>query len=468
MNFVAQLKRVIRLCWWSLRVIFAALSGTIFRKARSLAGRSPRILHGMSPFIGTKYIVRADRLAGFQSHSAVWNSRQSSYELARDQDFDVVIERPGVAPHDVHWLSLIHVLLYADIWVAHFESLFFHRDQEKPNLWAFRLIKLTGIRIIVHPHGNDIIHRSRFRTRYDWVGLLQLDYPLWDLVANAEIAQRRIRLFSRFADFVLGGSWFATPLLPRNDLLFHAIPIDCDELVPVVPKPRALPVIVHSPNHRNVKGTNHLTCAVEYLKSVGVDSELRLVEGVPRHLALDLYKQADVIADQFCIGTIGVFALEAMALGKPVMAYIDHQHLGDPIFNHPVVNTNPENLTQVLAVLVQVPALGERLGRAGRLSVEMYQSIPALAEVWGRIYRHVWWGAPLNLETTKHFSLERKSRSFSEDPSRPDFWPVPVADLMPEILAALERAGFNETTSATSIVAGSVELSALTSPNASL
>jgi hypothetical protein len=98
----------------------------------------------------------------------------------------------------------------------------------------------------------------------------------------------------------------------------------------------------------------------------------------------------------------------------------------------------------------------------------MYQSIPALAEVWGRIYRHVWWGAPLNLETTKHFSLERKSRSFSEDPSRPDFWPVPVADLMPEILAALERAGFNETTSATSIVAGSVELSALTSPNASL
>jgi glycosyltransferase involved in cell wall biosynthesis len=442
MSFFERLKRAVRLSKWVLRVFIAAVAGTIFRRARSLAGRMPRILHGMSPFHGTKYMVRADRLAGFPSHSAVWHSRQINYALVRNEDFDVVIERPGVAPDDVHWLCLIHVLLHADIWVAYFESLFFRPDQDTANTWAFRLIRLAGIRIIVQPHGGDVIYRGRYRSRFDWIGLMQKDYSTWDLTANAEVAQPRIRLFCRHAHFVLGGSWFVSWLLPRNDLMFHTVPIDCEELIPAERSPTDRTLIVHSPNHRNVKGTAHLLQAVERLKSEGLDCELQLVERVPRHLAMEIYRKADIIADQFCIGTIGVFALEGMALGKPVMAYIDHNHLGDPVFNHPIVNTNPENLTQVLAVLLQVPALRERLGRAGRASVEKYQSVPPLAEVWDRIYRHVWWGEPLELEKTAHFSPERQARSFTEDPSRADFWPVPVEDLLPDIHAALSRVGF--------------------------
>ena len=322
----------------------------------------------MSPHIASKYLVRSDRLAGFPSHSAVWHYHKPGYELVRNQDFDKVMGGPSVAWNDIHWLAFIHVLLHADIWVTYFEGLFFHYQQEKANIWAFRLLKLSGIRIIVQPHGNDMVYRSRLRNRYDWVSLMQKDYPLWDLVAHAEVAQQRIRLFCRFADFVLGGAWFTSPLLPRNDLLFHSVPIDCDEIRPSISTPSTRPVIVHSPNHRNVKGTDYLIQAVDRLKSLGLECELRLIERVPRHIALELYKQADIIADQFCIGTIGVFGLEAMALGKPVMAYIDHAHLGDPVFDHPVVNTNPENLIEVLAVLLQVPLLGERLGCAGRES----------------------------------------------------------------------------------------------------
>jgi hypothetical protein len=39
------------------------------------------------------------------------------------------------------------------------------------------------------------------------------------------------------------------------------------------------------------------------------------------------------------------------------------------------------------------------------------------------------------------FSPSRRSRSFSEDPAEEAFWPVPVADLMPAIREALQRAG---------------------------
>ncbi len=231
--------------------------------------------------------------------------------------------------------------------------------------------------------------------------------------------------------------------------VFKYFPIDCDALRPadgdVTNSP---PVVIHAPNHRLIKGTDHLLDAIGRLQCAGVPCKLELLERVPREEALHHYRESDIIADQFCSGAFGVFAVEGLALGKPVLTYLDQEHLGDPVFNLPIVNTNPENLVAVLAVLLQLPALRKRLGQAGRAAVERYQSVPALAEVWGRIYGHVWWGEPLSLEMTKHFSPERKARSFTEDPSCAEFWPVPVADLMPEIRAALSKidtAARNET-----------------------
>jgi len=172
---------------------------------------------------------------------------------------------------------------------------------------------------------------------------------------------------------------------------------------------------------------------------LGIPMKLCLVEKVARSEALRLYAQADIIADQFCMGAYGMFALEGLALGKTVLTYLDQQTLGDPVFNLPIVNTNPDNLDRVLAVLLQVPELRLRLGRAGRAAVERYQSIGALAEVWTQLYQHVWLGKPLQLEKTRHFSPEREPRSFTENPASIDFWPVPVEDLMPQIRAALEK-----------------------------
>jgi len=51
----------------------------------------------------------------------------------------------------------------------------------------------------------------------------------------------------------------------------------------------------------------------------------------------------------------------------------------------------------------------------------------------------LWWGVPLALDTTRHFSTDRHARFFSEDPSRAEFWPVPVEDLLPDIVAAIEE-----------------------------
>src|SRR5262249_56453568 len=77
--------------------------------------------------------------------------------------------------------------------------------------------------------------------------------------------------------------------------------------------------IVHSPNHRHYKGTRFLVDAVETLRREGLPVELVVVEGKPNAEAKREYARADLVADQFLIGAYALFAIEGMALSKPVV-----------------------------------------------------------------------------------------------------------------------------------------------------
>src|SRR6185503_15659265 len=118
----------------------------------------------------------------------------------------------------------------------------------------------------------------------------------------------------RIADFVVSGDSGCSRFMIREDLRFKYFPIDTRTLVPTQsePDPARPPRIVHAPNHRNIKGTASLIAAVDALRLAGVDSELQLVERVARKEAQAIYASADIVADQFCIGSYGVFALEGL------------------------------------------------------------------------------------------------------------------------------------------------------------
>ncbi|HYI09618.1 MAG TPA: hypothetical protein VEK57_11195 [Thermoanaerobaculia bacterium] len=424
---------------WLTRVAGAFLAGAVVRLSRRLLRRPPRIWHGFSPLHATSWMVQAERAAGFPSASVTMNTRAARYALVRREDFDVVFENETGRWDDIHWLTLLHLLRHGDIWNAYFDCLFFPTHERWKNTAAFRLIRLAGIRIVVQPHGSDLLYTGNDRSRYHWTGRAQLDYPSWDLAAQRKVVEARVALFGRHADFVLAGDSLYEQWLPRFDLTFHTVPVDTKLLVPAEAPARARPVIIHAPNHRHTKGTNELLATLDLLERHGFPFELRLIEGVPRHEALMLYREADIIADQFIMGAFGVFALEGMALGKPVLTYLDEEHLRRPAFQHPLVNTTLENMAQVLAALHAVPELRRRIGAAGRASVERYQSFDAIGSVWMRIYRYVWWNEPLRLDDLPIFSSDRNPRSLSENPRDEGFWPVEVGDLIAEIREAAGR-----------------------------
>ncbi|HEX8152309.1 MAG TPA: hypothetical protein VF698_04245 [Thermoanaerobaculia bacterium] len=426
------MKRLFRAVKWLPAVFLATLAGMAVRHGRRALRRKPRIWLGFRPIHSLADLTATARRAGYPARSIVSTSKQVKYPLVWDELFDRVLDKSGVPADEQHWYAMIDLLLRGDIWVAMFDCLFFVWHDRRNEL-VFRLLRFAGIRIIVATHGSDVVHVGPANDRYGWVERMRLDYPTWDLVAQGDVARRRIELFCRFADLVLPGDSSLAPWIPRCDALFKYFPIDTDAIAVAEPSSSANAVrIVHAPNHRNVKGTAYLIDAVQR-----VGGELLLVEGVRRDEALRIYAGADVVADQFIIGAFGTFALEGLALGKPVLTYLDEHHRRDPVFNLPIVHTTLENMDAVLAALLAVPELRARLGAASREAVVRYQSIDALAEVWDQLYRRAWWGTPLRLAQTRHF--QRRARSMSEDPREAEFWPVDVGDLLPRIREAISR-----------------------------
>lgn len=176
----------------------------------------------------------------------------------------------------------------------------------------------------------------------------------------------------------------------RNDLFFwpldlagsHASAVQADEPQAVKPAPLR---VVHAPNHREFKGTRYLEAAVAELQAEGVPIELVMVEKLPNHEALAVYRTADVIFDQCLIGFHGYFALEAMALGKPVMCYIRNpeQYLLEPQ-ECPIINTHVDTLRDDLRRLVLTRDQLAGIGQRGRAYVERHYSRAAFA---GRLQR---------------------------------------------------------------------------------
>src|SRR5204863_9898075 len=73
----------------------------------------------------------------------------------------------------------------------------------------------------------------------------------------------------------------------------------------------------HAPSSRAREGTEHVGAACAEL---GVD--LEVVEGLDHREAFERYRRADIVVDQLNAGWYGVFAIEAMALGKPVVTFL--------------------------------------------------------------------------------------------------------------------------------------------------
>lgn len=103
--------------------------------------------------------------------------------------------------------------------------------------------------------------------------------------------------------------------------------------------------IGHAPTHRGVKGSDLIMEVVHNLKKEGLQFEFILIEGMSNQEAKEIYMTIDVLVDQLYAGWYGGVAVEAMALGKPVLAYIR----GDDL------DFIPEQMREDLPIIIVTP-----------------------------------------------------------------------------------------------------------------
>jgi glycosyltransferase involved in cell wall biosynthesis len=131
------------------------------------------------------------------------------------------------------------------------------------------------------------------------------------------------------------------------------IAVDVKALSPNPPPPvRNKLVVGHFPNHTYFKGTKYLEIAVQNLRRQGFDVEILKLSGKPNSEIIEAMGEIDVLVDQLVSGSFGQTAIEAMALGCPVICYL---HAGVGIADAgscPVIEANPDTIQGVLRNLM--------------------------------------------------------------------------------------------------------------------
>jgi glycosyltransferase involved in cell wall biosynthesis len=108
------------------------------------------------------------------------------------------------------------------------------------------------------------------------------------------------------------------------------------------------------------------------IAELGVEGNVRWIPPLPKLRLIDAYRAADVVLDQFLIGTFGAVAPEAMACGRPVLMAFDAA-LHEWCFPElpPVVDVRTsEQIYRELSGLASDERARDELGRAGRDWVE--------------------------------------------------------------------------------------------------
>jgi len=307
----------------------------------------PSVLHVGSIAGVPQELSRAERRLGLKSDVISFQPHPF--------DYDVDFFRPTRLPFPLRYIERLHAISKI---AGNYEILHFHYFSVLPFGLDLPLWKMLGKKIVFHYHGDDIRNKGEGRLSRHYAGFVLVSTP--DLLAWSPRA-----------------SWTPNPIDLKK---YPYIGVEDHE--------RKLR-IVHAPSVPKVKGTEYVVKAVEELKAEGYEIELDLVKNMPHQEAMEHYKQADIVVDQLLVGWYGVFAIECMALGKPVCVYIREDLRSYLPKASPLLATSMQDIKEDLRKLIEDAALRSRIGKTARVFVEQVHDADKIAEYLVKeIYRY--------------------------------------------------------------------------------
>mgnify|MGYP001259600694 CR=1 FL=1 len=199
---------------------------------------------------------------------------------------------------------------------------------------------------------------------------------------------------------------FIDKYLPMADRVFYLVPelqhylprgefmpygnVDLDEIEPVVREPGFRPRILHAPSNDSIKGSPQIEAALRELAG-RYAFEYVPVRGLQHADAIKLYRSCDLVIDQLLGGWYGGFAVEAMAMGKPVACHMRDKDLSvlPPAMRDemPILRINEDTLVEDLAAILEARKSWPEIGMRSRRFVERWHNPDRITRALLGVYR---------------------------------------------------------------------------------
>jgi glycosyltransferase involved in cell wall biosynthesis len=253
------------------------------------------------------------------------------------------------------------------------------------------ILKQVGKKIVVTYQGCDARQRQFCVNNFSISACVERDCYQGQCNENTDAKKRkRIALYNKYADRVFALNPDLLYVIPNGEFLPYAS-VDLREWVPPREKRHRRDfTIFHAPTNRWAKGTKYILQVVEKLREKHKRIKLNLVENLPHTQVKDIMQAADLVIDQLLVGWYGGVAVEAMALGKPVVCYVREEDLRfipkRMEEDLPIINANPGNLYHVLDRHINNRKNLSLIGEKSRSYVERYHDPIKIAQQMKELY----------------------------------------------------------------------------------
>ena len=330
-----------------------------------------RVLHAPAEIAGqASVLARALRDLGVEAHSLAYNPGFPQYQPDEMRPYD---DQPALQRYFGYLTSALRHLGRWDVYHFHFG-----RTLIPPHNFDLPLVRALGGRVVFHHHGCDVRNRAHMLATHTRATCTECD-PF----CNPARQQRILASAARYADAEL----VSTPDLFESAPRATHLPVAADLSQYAVQIPSGAPtLVVHAPTNRLIKGTRHVEAAFERLRPRFPNVRFETVEKLPWPELVKVLARADVVVDQVFMGWYGMVAVEAMALGKPVLCFIrdDFEAL---LTDCPIVRAGIETLEERLAEVLASDALRAEIGGRGRAYVEREHAAPVIAQRLVTLYQ---------------------------------------------------------------------------------
>lgn len=226
-------------------------------------------------------------------------------------------------------------------------------------LLELKIYKGLGKSLFITYQGDDARQGDYSLANFKFSIASQVDSSYYNK-ASDEFKRRSIARLGKYCDAIYAVNPDLLYVLPKGAKFVPYSHISLDEWTPQYTQLEKRKLrIAHAPSHRKAKGTELILAALDKLRADGFEFEFILVEGSSNAVARNIYETVDILVDQLFAGWYGGLAVEAMALGKPVLVYIRSEDLqfipGEMAADLPFINVNPETIEEGLRQVLLMP-----------------------------------------------------------------------------------------------------------------